>query len=314
MKKHILRRGSALTILAVAQMAIATAWTPQAEAAKFLDGTWAQSDAPGTTTISFTTGEALDKDDTIIFTFPDEAKVDTGGTNATISGYTDPTRANDDIDNTITLTLAQPIPAATAITVVMTDALASYTNSTYAQQSVAININDLNKYPHDFGLAVKTNVNTTDVTATVPLFLTLAVNDVTMDLGTLSISSVKEATQTYTVHSNNQTGVQVQVQSNGNLSDANNNTINAVQDNEVTAGSEEYGITLSALSNGLAIEEGSAFVDGDDALPTTKTDIVDSSSTVDNGTFDVTYKAAIDGHTVAGEYKQAVTFTIATNA
>ncbi len=314
MNKKVMRKASFLTLFAFANMMFATAATPQAEAAKFLDGTWVQNSANGATTISFTTGEALGVNDTIIFTFPDEATVDATGTDANITGYTSPSRTNDSTDNSIVLTLTQAIPATTAIEVVMSDALSAYTATTYAQQSVAININDLNKYPHDFGLAVITNDNTTDVTATVPLFLTLAVDDVTMDLGTLSVASVKDVTQTYTVHSNNRTGIQLQVESDGDLRDGNGNTIDPVTDNAVTSGSEEYGISLSSFTSSLGIEASSVFVDGDDALPTTKTDIVDSSTTVNNGTFDVTYKAAISGDTVAGEYSQVVTFTIATNA
>ena len=106
----------------------------------------------------------------------------------------------------------------------------------------------------------------------------------------------------------------MQVQSDGDLRDGNGNTIDPVQDKEVTAGSEEYGISVSNMTSTLRAEPTSVFVSGDNALPTTKTDIVDSTTTVNNGTFDVTYKAAISGDTVAGEYAQVVTYTIATNA
>ena len=311
MTRRTRRRMAVVTLGALAHMMVAAS-APSANAAKLIDGTWSQS--ASATTISFTTGEALSVNDTIIFTFPAQAVVNDSGTNAAIDGYSAPTRTNDATDNSITLTLTEAIAANTPITITMSDALSSYTASTYAQQSVAININDFNKAPHDYGIAVITNDNTTDVTATVPLFLTMAVDDVTMDLGTLSVASVKSVTQSYTVHSNNNTGIQVHVQSDGDLRDGNGNTIDAVTDGEVTAGSEEYGITLSNFTSTLRAEPGSDFVSGDDAIPTTKTDIVDSTTTVNNGTFDVTYKAAISGDTVAGEYSQVVTFTIATNA
>lgn len=318
MKKQTIQKASALTLAAFASMSFA-AYTPEAHAAKFIDGTWDQSGAPGTTTISFTTGEALGVNDTIIFTFPEEADVDASGTDAAIAGYAAPSRANDDTDNSITVTVAEAIPAGTAIDVSMSDALASYVDSTYAQQSVAININDLNKHPHDFGLAVKTNDNTTDVTATVPLFMTLAVDDVTMDLGTLSVASVKDVSQQYTVHSNNHTGVQLFVETDGELRDNLGNDIDRVATDAVTTGTEAYGIALSNYTSTLGTEtvDTTIFGSGDDALPTLADgaqEIVDSSTTVNNGTFDVTYKAAIDGDTVAGEYSQVVTFTIATNA
>ncbi len=313
MTQASLRRIAGVTLAAFAHMMFAF-YAPSASAAKLLDGTWSQSGSPGVTTIAFTTGEALAVNDVIIFTFPAEAVVNASGSHAVIDGYSAPTRTNDATDNSITLTLTEAIPANTALTITMNDALSAYTASTYAQQSVAINVNDFDKAPHDYGIAVITNDHTTDVTATVPLFLTMAVDDVTMDLGTLSVASVKSVTQTYTVHSNNHTGVQVQVSADGDLRDGNGNTIDAVTDNEVTAGQEEYGIALSNFTSSLRQEPGSAFVSGDDALPTVPTDIVDSTTTVNNGTFDVTYKAAISGDTVAGEYSQVVTFTIATNA
>lgn len=323
MKQNATRGVSFLTLLAIAA---GTFVAPAANAAqaglntteksatewKLSDGVWSQSGTPGTTTVTFTSKSALVAGDVIILTFPQaEAPVSAAGTNATVNGVA-ATRVNDTVDNAVRLTLTAAVAQNAEVAIAMTDGLASYTRSTYAQQSVAINVNDAAKYPHNYGLALMTNDNTTDVTATVPLFLTMKVDDVTMDLGTLSVSSVKDVKQTYTVHSNNQTGVQVKVAADSTMRDQSGNTIDAVTDGAVTAGSEEYGFSVSAPTSNLV--RNTPFDSGDDALPTTATNLVSSPVYVDNGTFDVTYKAAISGATRAGVYHQTVTTTIATNA
>jgi len=330
MNKKVLRKVSFLTLCAFANAMFALPHVNAATPKKISDGVWEQTGSgstPGTTTISFTTGEALAGGDKIIFTFPvTEAPVDsdTSDDTVTLNGATT-AHAIDAVDNSITLTVGSAISANTPVTVEMANVLSSYTATTYAQQSVAININNFEKYPYDFGLAIKTNDNTTDVTATVPLFTTLAVDDVTMDLGTLSVASVKEVTQTYEVHSNNRSGVQVYVETDGDLRDAGGlNTIDRITTDAVTAGTEGYGIEVSNFRSDdsvvtLAVEDtdNTLFGSGDDALPTAADgpkEIVDSATTVNKDKFDITYKAAIDGDTVAGEYSQVVTFTIATNA
>ena len=97
----------------------------------------------------------------------------------------------------------------------------------------------------------------------------------------------------------------------GNLNDSFANTINAVADGAVTAGSEEYGIGIDNVTN---ITISAPFDAGDDEIPQVAADIASTTTEVANGIFDVNYKASILGTTIAGSYDQIVTVTIATNA
>jgi len=282
-----------------------------AKAAKLSDGTWAQSGSPGTTTITFTNATAADASSDIVLTFPSTAAVNQAGTNSTVTGSTGIARTNDTIDNTITLKILDgTLAASAAITITLTDGLSTYTTTTYAQESMAINTLNSGGTPLDFGVALITNDNTTTVTASVPLFVNLAVDDTTIELGTLSTASISSVTQTYTVNSNNQSGVTLQIDSDGDLDDGSSNTIDAVSDTAVTAGSEEYGIAV--VGTGLTID--GTYNTGDNPLPASPDTVAATVASVASGTMDVTYKASIAGTTVAGSYDQVVTITIATNA
>lgn len=282
-----------------------------AYAAKLSDGTWAQSASPGTTTITFTNTGALASGDEIVLTFPSTATVDGAGTNISVTNQTTPIRSNNTTDNTVTITLDATINATTAITITMTDGLSAYTASTYAQESVGINTNDSVGAAIDYGLAIITNDNTTDVTATVPLFVTMAIDDTSMDLGVLSTASVKEVDQTYTVSSNNTTGVTMQIATDGTFDDGSGNDIDYVADGTVTAGSEEYGISVDNVS-GLTVD--ATYNTGDVAIVEAADDLAASAGQLNGATLDINYKASIAGTTIAGTYAQVVTVTIATNA
>ena len=317
MKKKILPIIAIFSLLLSFYGGYFTVYPKTAKAAELSDGTWSQSGAPGTTTVVFTTSTALTSADKIILTFPATSVINAAGTNITVTGQTTPTRANNSTKNRITITLDTAITGSTEVTVTMTDGLTSYTSTTYAQESVGINTEDTNGDPHDWGLAVITNDNTTDVTAVVPLFLTMAVDDVTMDLGVLSAAAVSTVAQTYTVNSNDPSGVQVQIAADDDLDNIADGTIeiNNVTDGTVTAGSEEYGISITNLS-GLTAD--SPYDSGDDLVPNSGTtpvspdNLVGSTTYVSSGTFDINYKASVSGSTPAGEYNQVVTITIAT--
>ena len=280
-----------------------------AKAAKLTDGTWSQSANPGTTTITFTNTTPLTIGADIIITFPTTATINQAGSNIAVTGQTTPTRSNNTVDNTITITLDGTLNAV-ATTITMTDALSAYTTTTYAQESLAINTQNASDVPQDFGVAIKTNDNTTTVTASVPLFVNMAINDVTIELGTLSTASVSSAAQTYTVNSNNQSGITMQVSADAALNDASANTINDVGDGTVSAGAEEYGIAVTG--SGITVD--AAYIAGDNPIPLSADDVGSTAASVAAGTLTVTYKASIAGTTVAGSYDQVVTVTIATNA
>ncbi len=282
-----------------------------AKAAKLGDGTWTQSGSPGTTTITYTNTTALDSSSDIILTFSSTATVDQDGTGIVITGQSSPVRTNNTLDNTITITIEGTIDSSLAVTITMDDALTAYTTSTYAQESLAINTHDSGDVPVDFGVALITNDNTTTVTTQVPLFINIAVDTTLIQLGTLSTASVNEADQSYTINSNNRTGVTVAIIADGDLDDGFGNTIDAVSDGTVTAGSEEYGISVDNVT-GTTIE--APFDAGDDEIPQVSDNIANTATEISNGTFDINYKASITGTTIAGSYDQVVTLTISTNS
>jgi len=282
------------------------------KAAKLGDGAWSQSGSPGTTTITFTNTTATDASSDIVLTFPSTANVDQDGTTATVTGTTNYIRTNNTVDNTVTISILDGTLAATAdITVTLADGLTSYTTTTYAQESLAINTNNPSDIPVDFGVALITNDNTTTVTTQVPLFVNIGVDTTSIQLGTLSVASVNEADQTYTINSNNRTGIVVAIIADGDLDDGFGNTIDAVSDGTVTAGSEEYGISTDNVT-GVTIE--APFDADDDEIPQASDNIANTATEISSATFDINYKASIAGTTIAGSYDQVVTITISTNA
>jgi hypothetical protein len=282
-----------------------------AKAAKLGDGAWSQSGSPGVTTVTFTNTTAADGSSDIVLTFPSTANVDQDGTTASVTGTTNYIRTNNTVDNTVTISILDgTLAASAAITITLADGLTTYTTTTYAQESMAINTQDSGDTPLDFGVALITNDNTTTVTASVPLFVNMAVDDTSVELGTLSTASVSTATQTYTVNSNNQTGVTLQIAADGDLDDISANTIDEVAGGTVDAGTEEYGIAVTGSS--LTID--ATYISGDNPIVQAPDPIANSAGSVSNATMDITYKASIAGTTVAGSYNQVVTITIATNA
>ncbi len=294
-------------------------FVPVAHAAKLSDGTAQWADAVGMS-VTFTPATALAAGDVITLTFPAEAPVSDdflfyapGDEPVTVSGQSLINFTRNATDNSVEITVYSAATAGTSMTIALdTRVITGYNATTYAQQSIAINTQRAAGTPLDYGMALLTNDNTTEVTATVPLFVTLAADDITMDLGTLSVASVKDATQRYTVNTNNRTGMQVSVVADGPLQDGQGNTIDAVADGAVSVGSEEYGVALRNVATDLRAI--APFDTGDHALPETVTAVVASDQPVGNATFDMQYKAAISGATVAGSYQQTVTVTVATNS
>src|SRR4030043_1137298 len=177
---------------------------------KLDDGEWTQDGSPGATTITFTNEGALFSGNDIVITFPSTSDINDIGTDISCTNQGTPVRTNNDTDNSITITLDNTIDASTEITIVMDDGLDSYVPSTFGQHSVAINTQDDDDVLIDFGVAIITDDNTTDITASVPLFVNMAIDTTTIELGTLSTASVKEDDQTYTFNSNNDGGITVE--------------------------------------------------------------------------------------------------------
>ncbi len=295
------------------------ALVPTASAAKMADGTaqWSPSDGM---TVTFTPSMTIAAGEKIVLTFPAEAPVSSdflfyapGDDPVRVSGQSFVNFTRNGTDNNVEITVFGAVAADQPVTITLdTRVITGYNATVFAQQSIGINVMSAQGAPRGYGVALLTNDNTTQVTATVPLFVTLAANDTTMDLGTLSVAAVKDAVQTYTVNSNNHTGIHVSAVTDGALRDGAGNTIDNVADGAVSAGAEEYGIAVENTTNGITAT--APFDAGDHSLTTTPQDIVKSTGVVAQGAFDVRYKAAISGDTVAGAYSQTVTVTVATNS
>ena len=142
--------------------------------------------------------------------------------------------------------------------------------------------------------------------------LSLTISDTTMNLGTLTANAVGTDSHTLTVTTTNGTGYTMTIQANHKLRTAGGADIDDVaEDTQVTAGSEAYGIALVGGSD--STEEGD-FNDDDTPVPTSAANILSSSAPVTDEVSTVTYRAAIDSNTAAGDYGQTVTYSITANA
>jgi len=132
--------------------------------------------------------------------------------------------------------------------------------------------------------------------------LSLDVSTTTIDLGTLSESSVSTASTDAAVIATMDTGYTLSLTEDGDLRSGANN-IDDVSDGTVSAGAEEYGIQTSGVDGLLAADTA---VDGTVNIATNSDAVVSLVTQVD-------FSASIDGSTAAGSYAHQVTFTLTAN-
>ncbi|HBW73830.1 MAG: hypothetical protein UX20_C0007G0016 [Candidatus Magasanikbacteria bacterium GW2011_GWC2_45_8] len=125
-----------------------------------------------------------------------------------------------------------------------------------------------------------------------------------INLGTLSKTEVNTASQTMTVTTNAYAGFTTTIQVSGSLSSG-TDTITAVSDGAVSAGSVEYGIRTSGTNAQMNSSDYGLSASAQTLAQTTSAIIADQTV--------VTYKASISGSTGAGSYGQTVTFTTTAN-
>lgn len=118
-----------------------------------------------------------------------------------------------------------------------------------------------------------------------------------LDLGTLSRTSVSSASTTIMVTTDSDYGYVL------SLSGVSGSSISSVSDGSVTAGSEEYGFSA---------EGDDVLISGD--VPVAVDTTISSTSTVatDNDTA-LTFKASISSASAAATYNQTLTFTVSNN-
>lgn len=132
--------------------------------------------------------------------------------------------------------------------------------------------------------------------------LSLIVNPTTINLGTLSQSSVSSDSLDLTVTTDASTGYTVSISEDGNLRSGAND-INDVVDGTITAGTEEYGISTTGNASQLT---------NDTAINGTVNVAVYNKS-VTNQTTTVLFEASIDNASQAGGYSHIVTFSATVN-
>lgn len=127
--------------------------------------------------------------------------------------------------------------------------------------------------------------------------VSLTVETPSLNLGTLSASSVSSASTNVYVTSNANSGYSLSV---GSVSGS---TIAAVADGSVTAGSEEYGVAVSGGHSAFVTDQGIV------------ANLILASSNLPqlNDKTTLTFKASISGSSAQGSYSQAVTLTASAN-
>ncbi len=127
--------------------------------------------------------------------------------------------------------------------------------------------------------------------------LVVEVTSTTLDLGTLSVSTVGSASTIFSVTADASTGYVLSV---GSVSGT---SLTAVTDGAVTAGAQEYGVAVSGVDRAFSDDRGIA---AGLNLSSSSTAVVSAETTL-------TFKAAISSATSAGSRSQTVTISASTN-
>ncbi len=160
-----------------------------------------------------------------------------------------------------------------------------------------------------------------NITADVEPSLTFNISSAICNLGTFSASTIKTCNYYTEVDTNASGGYIAYIKEDGNLRNA-TNSINDVTDNEVTAGSEEYGVATSdsdyaSLDINQQVTD-CASLDGSSTasastLTTSDQLFAIANQPVSSDTVHLCFSAAISGDTPAGAYSNTVTITVIGN-
>ncbi len=126
-----------------------------------------------------------------------------------------------------------------------------------------------------------------------------SVSDSSINIGTLSTSSIQSATSTVTTSTNAPFGYTTTIVEDGALRNTASDDIDDVSDGAVTIGSEEYGIALTGTDR--------SFTD-DQAITSTPLSIATRTNWKNNAQVTVTFKASVAAATTAGSYSHVVTY------
>jgi hypothetical protein len=338
MNKSLLQKATAI-LTAGATMIAPLALSARTIAASLTDVTVSLSNeatsATGDMTITFTPNTAITNGTVIEVTYDNlftggaaitDADVSVTGTNISSSVESD---FSDGYFRSV-LTTTGSVTTAVTIVIGGVNQLSNPASSGNYNVSVIADIGGLGAYDFGAGLAYVADDNDVTVSAVVPPVIDLELYQTGTDteltdpnscnLGVLSLSQVKDCNYDVGFATNNTAGLTVMVTSDGTLNDGLGNDIDAIADGTVTAGSEEYGFTISDIGAGCSASAQANYGTQDEPVPTAATNFI-SSTDVCNGTTagqaakraEVTHKASMDTDTIVGSYDQVVTYTAYTN-
>lgn len=128
-------------------------------------------------------------------------------------------------------------------------------------------------------------------------YISLTIDNLSLNLGTLSDSAVNSASTNATVGTDSATGYTLSTSAVSGTSIAN------VADGTVTAGSEEYGFSGSGSENQISGDVG----------VTAGVLIASTSSPITNSQTTLTFKASMSPSTAGGSYSQTITIAASAN-
>jgi len=131
--------------------------------------------------------------------------------------------------------------------------------------------------------------------------LSLSISDSSIDLGTLSISSVSSASTIITVSANYSSGYTLAI----NSATWTQSSLASVNDNTVSAGNEEYGFSISGT------DASDDLIGIDNAI--TAVDLMTSPIAVFNSACTITFKASVSSNTTVGQRTQTISLLLSNN-
>lgn len=133
----------------------------------------------------------------------------------------------------------------------------------------------------------------------------------TVTLGALSDASVSSQSHTISVSTVLSYGYQVRVVDDGNLRDGAKDIDDASGDNDVDAGSEEYGLATSKTGQQIIDWDGACNGSNPEkaaAITTTPQSVASAAVDVTNDSTTLCYSASRSGNTPAGSYQHTLTY------
>lgn len=136
-------------------------------------------------------------------------------------------------------------------------------------------------------------------------YISFSLSANSINLGTLSASSIASGSVTTTITTTAQNGYTATITTDGSFRNQSNKDINAVTDGTVTAGSEEYGVRTAGTDGQLN--------SSDTGISTTPITYASHTAPIEGSITTVTFKASISPTTPSGTFHQQAIFIVTGN-